>query len=110
MPGFYNSIDCYICGSSSEGTPNPVLEAMACGIPVISTNVGIVPEVFGTKQKEFITSRTVENFSIKLKKLIDNPVLFSELADENLQSIKKWDWKLMSNNFRIFFRNSHKLI
>lgn len=110
MPDFYNSIDCYLCGSSSEGTPNPVLEAMACGIPVISTNVGIVPEVFGNKQKDFISPRTVEDFTYKLKELIDSPRLFSVLSDENLQSIKKWDWKFMTNNFREFFNKSHKLI
>ena len=37
MPGYYNQIDLYVCASLCEGTPNPVLEAMACGVPVIST-------------------------------------------------------------------------
>ena len=45
MPDYYNEIDIYICASRTEGTPNPVLESMACGIPIISTNVGIVSEV-----------------------------------------------------------------
>ena len=51
MPEYYNGIDIYVCTSRTEGTPNTVLEAMACGVPVISTDVGIVPEVFGEKQK-----------------------------------------------------------
>ena len=39
MVNFYSKIDLYICASLNEGTPNPVLEAVACGVPVISTNV-----------------------------------------------------------------------
>ena len=41
MPEWYSHIDVLICASESEGTPNPVLEALACGVPVISTHVGI---------------------------------------------------------------------
>lgn len=38
---FYSKISAYACASVSEGTPNPVLEALACGRPVITTRVGI---------------------------------------------------------------------
>jgi glycosyltransferase involved in cell wall biosynthesis len=36
----YHAIDAYLCASDSEGVSNSVLEAMACGVPVITTNVG----------------------------------------------------------------------
>ena len=42
---FYKRISCYCCASLNEGGPNPVLEALACGRPVISTDVGIVDQV-----------------------------------------------------------------
>ena len=45
MGDFYREGHVYLCTSLHEGTPLPVLEAMACGRPVISTAVGIVPEV-----------------------------------------------------------------
>ena len=60
MPKYYSEIDVMICSSSIEGTPNPVLEAMSCGVAVISTDVGIVPEVFGERQREFIVGRDIE--------------------------------------------------
>jgi len=45
MPDWYAGIDMLICASRNEGTPNPVLEACAMGLPVISTPVGLVPEI-----------------------------------------------------------------
>lgn len=59
MKYFYAQIDCYVCASLHEGTPNPVLEAMACGVPVISTDVGIVPECMGKLQKNLFYRREV---------------------------------------------------
>lgn len=51
---WYNTLDCYVCFSLFEGGPLPVLEAMACGIPCISTPVGQVPEVIQNNENGFI--------------------------------------------------------
>lgn len=104
MPDFYNSIDLYVCASLHEGTPNPVLEAMACGVPIISTDVGLVPELFGPLQRKYILEdRSVSCLVKKLKKLLDSPDSFAKLSEENLQQIKPWDWKLMTQNFKAYF-------
>lgn len=42
---FYQSLDLFLCTSWSEGTPQPALEALASGVPLISTRVGIIPQV-----------------------------------------------------------------
>ena len=57
MPKFYDGISVYLCASLSEGTPNPVLEAMSCGRPVISTPVGVVPEVITAGRNGLIVKR-----------------------------------------------------
>lgn len=46
MVTWYNHIDIFLCTSICEGTPSTALEAMACGRGVISTHVGVMPEVF----------------------------------------------------------------
>lgn len=104
MPEYYNSIDIYICASKAEGTPMPVLEAMATGIPIISTNVGIIQEVFGEKQKKYILKeRTIEYLVDKIKELINTPNEMHLLSEENLNQIKQWDWSVISKQYQRFF-------
>ena len=88
MPDYYQQIDCYVCASLHEGTPNSVLEAMASGLPVISTDVGLIPQLFGQKQKQFVIHRE----------------LFIELSEENIRQIQRWDWSICARRFVDFWQ------
>lgn len=104
MPNFYNSIDLYVCASKTEGTPLTILEAMAMGIPIISTDVGIVSEAFGKEQQQYILQeRSKDALKEKIKQLIENKQYFKILSNENLEQIKKWDWKEICLKYREFF-------
>ena len=73
MPAFYRGLDVFVCTSAIEGTPNTVLEAMACGIPVVSTDVGIVSDALGDFQKRFIVSRAnIGEFSDRVAEILGN--------------------------------------
>jgi len=102
MPVWYNGLDVFLCASRSEGTPYPVLEAMACGVPVISTNVGIVPDAFGPKGSEFIIERSKEAMKSAILRLIEDRKLLTELSKENLEQIRGWDAPVMANVFLDF--------
>jgi len=45
MAGVYSAMDVYLATSWAESGPMPVLEAMSCGIPVVGTPVGQIPEL-----------------------------------------------------------------
>ncbi len=107
MPDYYNRIDVLLCASAMEGTPNPVLEAMACGVPVISTDVGIVPEVFGPRQREFIVRRDVSTMVETIRKLSLDRDLLTDLSQENLIQIADWDWASISNRWRYLLEASY---
>jgi glycosyltransferase involved in cell wall biosynthesis len=107
MPGYYNTIDVLLCASAMEGTPNPVLEAMACGVPVISTDVGVVPEVFGPKQRKFIVRRDISSIGGAIRRLSLDRDLLTDLSQENLIQIASWDWASFSNRWRFLLEASH---
>lgn len=104
MVNYYSKIDLYVCVSKIEGTPNPVLESMACGVPIISTDVGIVPDVLGKKQKKYILSeRSKEELKKKIIDLYNNREELSILSKENLKEIKKWSWDNIAIQMKDFF-------
>lgn len=104
MVDYYSDIDVIVCTSKIEGTPNPVLEGMACGDVVVSTNVGIVPDALGEKQSKFILEeRSKECLKEKLIYLTEHRELFKELSEENIKGIENWTWQKISEKFKDFF-------
>jgi len=52
MPSVYSTLDAVVLTSRNEGTPVTLIEAMASGVPVISTDVGGVPDLMGKQIEE----------------------------------------------------------
>ncbi len=109
MPEYYNSINLYVCASKTEGTPDPILEAMACGVPIVSTNVGIVNEALGDLQRKYILNeRSKEELKNKIVEIINNKNILRELSKENLERIKNYSWENISKKYRNFFEDNMK--
>jgi len=60
---WYNAADVFFLGSSREGWPNVVGEALACGIPVVATNVNGIPEILDNEGLGIMVERSPEGFS-----------------------------------------------
>lgn len=102
MPAFYRGIDVLVCSSSCEGTPNPLLEAMASGVAVVTTDVGLTRDVLGPIQSEFILKeRSVHCLADALERLIHQPEMVVRMQQENIvrRVILSWEsrWPIWQN-------------
>ena len=67
---YYNSADAMMLASSREGMPNVVLEAMACGTPVVATAVGGTPElIVAPEAGELMRERSPEALVLAWNKM-----------------------------------------
>ena len=71
VPLLYNAVDCGLLTSFTEGSPQFVKEAIACGCPVVSTDVGDAAEVIEGVRNSFVSSYEVDDVVFKLKQAIN---------------------------------------
>jgi glycosyltransferase involved in cell wall biosynthesis len=68
--------DVFLHSGLSEGIPNAVIEAMACGLPVVATDVGGTAEAITDGTDGFLVQpRDVKGMSARLAHLLDDPTL-----------------------------------
>lgn len=71
---FYSAADVLLMASSREGMPNVVLEALACGLPVVATAVGGIPEVLAVPAAgRLVQERTAAALRAALLEVLEHP-------------------------------------
>lgn len=100
MGDFYNSIDVICIASIAEGTPLPLLEAMACGCFPVATDVGVVPEVVENGRNGLIVERTPEAFRRALRWCREHPEHVRRVGRENARLIRETrSWETVSGEY-----------
>jgi len=91
MSNAYNlnlQFDCFLMTSEREGGPTSVLEAMLMRTPVVSTNVGIVPEVIANGVNGFISDvKDHESLAVNVLTVLDNKELQDTFTDISYNTI-----------------------
>jgi len=60
---WYGAADLFVLPTEHEGSPNVVLEALACGTPVVATPVGSIPELLDSPETGLLVERDVESIA-----------------------------------------------
>jgi len=103
MPEFYGSIDVLLITSEYEAHPLVAYEAMSCGIPVVSGNVGDLPETIENGENGFIFDPMDQEkgFPVALKLLREDEKLRKSMGRKARESIlRRWKWSFIANQYR----------
>lgn len=92
LPALYSATELFIYPSLYEGFGLPPLEAMACGTPVITSNVSSLPEVMG-EAGILIDPNNVDELSRAIDSVLSDENLREELREKGLRQAKKFSWE-----------------
>ncbi len=91
LPGLYAGAQVFVLPSLDEGYGLPILEAMACGTPVIVARAGAMPEVAGDAALLFNPSRADELADCLLQ-CLNNAALRATLIERGLVQARRFQW------------------
>lgn len=106
MVRYYNLLDTFLITSRSEGGPKAVLESMATGVPIVSTRVGLAPDVLTDGHNgRLIPVEDTDSLVEATVDLIDDPDGRETLAERALDDVRDYDWmEIAKQNYERLYR------
>jgi len=97
---YFKSSDLYIVTSREEGGPKSILESMACGVPIISTKVGMAPDLIESGKNGFLVDlENTESIYENACKIIENKNLQELFVQNGLETIKNYNLSNVANQY-----------
>ncbi|TSC87748.1 MAG: Glycosyl transferase, group 1 [Microgenomates group bacterium Gr01-1014_7] len=95
LVALYKNAECLIIPSFEEGFGLPVLEAMALGCPVVTSNTASLPEVAG-KAAIYFDPNKIDDMVNKISQVLKNVNLRKKLIEKGKNRVKLFSWKKMA--------------
>lgn len=100
VANLFMSTDIVVHAAQMEAFGMSVIEAMALGRPIITTETVGCSELFPTIQKDYIVSRQQDDLiAEKLHQLIQNPALWAEMGRQNAEIASRHTWDHFDKGF-----------
>lgn len=102
LPAIYSLCDVFLYPSLRESFGIPMLEAMSCGVPVITSDTSSMPEIAGDAAM-IIDPFKPEQITDALIQITNNQSLKKQLIERGLQQSAKFSWKAMAMDVLVIY-------
>lgn len=92
LPDVYAAADLLVMPSICEGFGLPVLEAMACGTPVVCSRAMALPEVAGDAAL-YIDPHDIEAMAAAIERVLCSPAVQAEMREKGFRQAAKFKWE-----------------
>jgi glycosyltransferase involved in cell wall biosynthesis len=92
LPDLYRGASIFVYPSLYEGFGLPVLEAMACGVPVVTSHTTSLPEVVGDAGI-LVNPNDADEWREVMVKVLEDPKIKEEMSEKGLERAKLFSWE-----------------
>lgn len=103
---YYKKINYYLVCSREEGGPKSILESMATGIPIISSNVGMAPDIIISGENGFIVD-SVQSYAEIIHLLESDSELRFKIIHNARLTAEKFSWKNVTKQYERELYSTH---
>lgn len=104
LPALYSAADCLIITSLYEGFGLPILEAMASGTPVITSNLSSLPEVAGNAGL-LVDPLNTEAITHAIHEIITDDSKRQQLIESGYRQVEKFTWEKSAQQLRSVYES-----
>lgn len=102
-----NSSDIFLSTALTEGTPTAVIEAMACGLPIVASDAGNLSELITDYENGFVIKNFDESeYFEKINLIKNNQELIEKIKKNNILKAQEFGWKKVSKEISTLFKKT----
>lgn len=109
IPTYLNAADVFVLPTLHEGCCNAILEAMVCGLPIVSSDLSFNWDILNEGNSILINPNDVAEIAKALKQLKDNPILLKTLSDNALETAKEYTLEKRALKIEHFIKSKSKI-
>lgn len=97
---YYSALDVYLVASRAEGGPKAILESMACGIPVVSSMVGMAPDIISSGLNGILAAiGDVDGLADGMLEIINDRQHGNRMAEAGMELARKFSWDVIARRY-----------